>query len=188
MCPVRSVANLNDHSYTGIVDVNRWFGNHFSSYVHLEVPHGSKTSDYGCCAVLHRDIGGSPFPAMIAYPINPLPIRRRPKAESRTLPSLSVQALWVVPAVALVIVVLFLAIGRIQLSQTGSHLLSALSSTPRSLRIPSMFILQLVSGSATLSDIPAGSCFVIYHWFFLHGNCRLICRSISPSGRRHHLR
>lgn len=41
------VANLDDHSYTGVVDVNRWFGNHFSTYLHLESPHGSKVSDYG---------------------------------------------------------------------------------------------------------------------------------------------
>lgn len=41
------VANLNDHSDTAIFDVNRWFGNHFSSYLHLEIPHGSKSSDYG---------------------------------------------------------------------------------------------------------------------------------------------
>lgn len=41
------VANLNDHSYTGVFDVNRWFGNHFSSYLRLEIPHGSKTSDFG---------------------------------------------------------------------------------------------------------------------------------------------
>jgi len=41
------VGNLNDHSTVAIFDVNRWFGNHFSSYVHIEVPHGSKTSDYG---------------------------------------------------------------------------------------------------------------------------------------------
>jgi hypothetical protein len=41
------VANLNDHSYTGVFDVNRWFGNHFSSYLHLEIPRGSKTSDFG---------------------------------------------------------------------------------------------------------------------------------------------
>ena len=41
------VSNLDDHSFTGVVDVSRWFGNHFSSYVHLEVPHGSKTSDFG---------------------------------------------------------------------------------------------------------------------------------------------
>ncbi|MGO8759178.1 MAG: hypothetical protein ACLQG3_13730 [Terracidiphilus sp.] len=41
------VANLDDRSYTGVVDVSRWFGNHFTSYVHLEVPHGSKTSEYG---------------------------------------------------------------------------------------------------------------------------------------------
>jgi hypothetical protein len=41
------VANLDDHSDAGVFDVNRWFGNHFSSYLHLEIPHGSKTSDYG---------------------------------------------------------------------------------------------------------------------------------------------
>jgi hypothetical protein len=41
------VTNLNDHSYTAIFDANRRFGNHFSSYLHLEVPHGSKASDYG---------------------------------------------------------------------------------------------------------------------------------------------
>ena len=41
------VANLDDRSFTGIVDVSRWFGNHFSSYVHLEVPNGSRTSDFG---------------------------------------------------------------------------------------------------------------------------------------------
>jgi len=41
------VANLNDRSYTGVADVSRWFGNHFSSYVHLEAPRGSKTSEFG---------------------------------------------------------------------------------------------------------------------------------------------
>jgi hypothetical protein len=41
------VMNLDDQSSTGIVDVNRWIGNHFSSYLHLEIPHGGKTSDYG---------------------------------------------------------------------------------------------------------------------------------------------
>jgi hypothetical protein len=41
------VANLDDRSFISVVDVSRWFGNHFSSYVHLEVPTGSKTSDYG---------------------------------------------------------------------------------------------------------------------------------------------
>ena len=34
-------------SYIAIVDANRRFGNHFSSYLHLEIPQGSKTSDYG---------------------------------------------------------------------------------------------------------------------------------------------
>jgi hypothetical protein len=41
------VTNLDDQSYTGIFDVTRRFGNHISSYLHMEVPQGSKTSDYG---------------------------------------------------------------------------------------------------------------------------------------------
>ena len=41
------VTNLNDHSYVSVFDINRWFGKHFSSYLHMEVPSGSKTSDYG---------------------------------------------------------------------------------------------------------------------------------------------
>jgi hypothetical protein len=41
------VTNLDDHSFVTVADVSRWFGNHFSAYVHLEVPQGSKTSDYG---------------------------------------------------------------------------------------------------------------------------------------------
>lgn len=41
------VTNLDDHSYTAVFDVSRWFGNHFSSYVHMDVPRGNKTSEYG---------------------------------------------------------------------------------------------------------------------------------------------
>jgi hypothetical protein len=41
------VTNLDDHSYTAVFDASRWFGNHFSSYVQLEVPQGSKTSEFG---------------------------------------------------------------------------------------------------------------------------------------------
>jgi hypothetical protein len=41
------VANLNDSSYTAIFDAERRFGNRFSSYLHMEVPAGSKTSEYG---------------------------------------------------------------------------------------------------------------------------------------------
>ena len=41
------VANLDDHSYVPVIDVSRWFGNHFSAYTHIELPRGSKTSDYG---------------------------------------------------------------------------------------------------------------------------------------------
>jgi hypothetical protein len=44
---VEIVDNLNDRSYTGILDANRRLGNHFSSYLHLEVPHGSRASDFG---------------------------------------------------------------------------------------------------------------------------------------------
>ena len=41
------VTNLDDRSYTAIFDATRRFGNHFSSYLHVEIPQGSKTSDYG---------------------------------------------------------------------------------------------------------------------------------------------
>jgi hypothetical protein len=41
------VTNLDDRSYTAILDATRRFGSHFSSYLHLEVPQGGKTSDYG---------------------------------------------------------------------------------------------------------------------------------------------
>jgi hypothetical protein len=42
-----AVANLDDRSYTAVFDANRRFGNRFSSYLHLEVPSGSKKSEYG---------------------------------------------------------------------------------------------------------------------------------------------
>src|SRR3984957_4885950 len=32
------VANLDGHSFTSVVDVNRWYGKHVSSYLHMEVP------------------------------------------------------------------------------------------------------------------------------------------------------
>lgn len=41
------VTNFDDRSFTGIVDVSRWFGSHVSAYTHLEFPHGAATSDYG---------------------------------------------------------------------------------------------------------------------------------------------
>jgi hypothetical protein len=41
------VANLDDSSCAGVVDVSRWFGKHVSSYVHVEVPVGGKVSQYG---------------------------------------------------------------------------------------------------------------------------------------------
>jgi hypothetical protein len=41
------VTNLDDRSLVGIVDVSRWFGTHFSSYVHVEVPGGKRASEYG---------------------------------------------------------------------------------------------------------------------------------------------
>ena len=42
-----AVANLNDRSYTAIFDATRRFGNHFSTYLHVEVPIGKYHSDYG---------------------------------------------------------------------------------------------------------------------------------------------
>ena len=41
------VANLDDHSYAGVVDVSRWFGKHFSSYAHVQIPAGDRRSEYG---------------------------------------------------------------------------------------------------------------------------------------------
>lgn len=41
------VENLNDRSYTVIVDATRRFGSHFSSYMHMEIPEGSKGSEFG---------------------------------------------------------------------------------------------------------------------------------------------
>lgn len=55
------VANLDDASYIGILDVNRWFGNHFSSYVHIEIPHGAKTSDYGSAPYSNATSAGIRF-------------------------------------------------------------------------------------------------------------------------------
>jgi len=42
-----AVANLNDHSFTAGFDANRWFGKHYSSYLHMEIPAGNATSEYG---------------------------------------------------------------------------------------------------------------------------------------------
>jgi len=42
-----AVANLNDRSYTAVFDGTRRFGNHFSSYIHLEIPAGNNKSEYG---------------------------------------------------------------------------------------------------------------------------------------------
>jgi hypothetical protein len=41
------VTNLNDRSYTAIFDANRRFGSRFSSYLHMEIPVGKSTSEYG---------------------------------------------------------------------------------------------------------------------------------------------
>jgi hypothetical protein len=44
---VSIVSNLNDRSYTFVLDAERRFGTHFSSYLHLEAPQGNRTSQYG---------------------------------------------------------------------------------------------------------------------------------------------
>ena len=41
-----AVANCNDRSYTAIFDATRRFGNHFSSYLHMEIPVGKYHSEY----------------------------------------------------------------------------------------------------------------------------------------------
>jgi hypothetical protein len=41
------VENLNDRSYTAVFDVERRFGNRFSSYAHVEAPTGKKASEFG---------------------------------------------------------------------------------------------------------------------------------------------
>jgi len=41
------VSNLDDHSSVTVMDASRWFGTHFTSYVHLELPRGRGTSDFG---------------------------------------------------------------------------------------------------------------------------------------------
>jgi hypothetical protein len=41
------VTNLDDRSYAAVFDASRWFGNHLSSYVHVEVPRGGRISEYG---------------------------------------------------------------------------------------------------------------------------------------------
>ena len=41
------VTNLDDRSYTAIFDATRRFGNHLSSYMHVEIPQGGKNSEYG---------------------------------------------------------------------------------------------------------------------------------------------
>jgi hypothetical protein len=42
-----AVSNLNDRSYTAVFDANRRFGNHFSGYLHMEIPAGNPKSEYG---------------------------------------------------------------------------------------------------------------------------------------------
>ena len=55
------VVNLDDHSYTGILDVSRWFGNHFSAYVHMEAPRGSAASEYGAAPYVAATSAGVRF-------------------------------------------------------------------------------------------------------------------------------
>jgi hypothetical protein len=42
-----AVDNLNDRSYTAIVDAARRFGNYFTTYLHMEIPVGKYNSEYG---------------------------------------------------------------------------------------------------------------------------------------------
>ena len=56
-----AVANLNDRSFTAILDANRRFGNHFSSYLHLEIPVGSPKSEFGATPYSTATSGGVRF-------------------------------------------------------------------------------------------------------------------------------
>jgi hypothetical protein len=42
-----AVINLNDRSYTAVFDATRRFGNHVSTYMHMEIPVGGSSSEYG---------------------------------------------------------------------------------------------------------------------------------------------
>lgn len=42
-----AVSDLNDRSFITVLDANRRFGNHFSSYLHMEIPAGNARSAYG---------------------------------------------------------------------------------------------------------------------------------------------
>lgn len=55
------VTNLDDHSYVAVFDVSRWFGNHFSAYVHIEAPEGSSTSQYGAAPYVTATSAGVRF-------------------------------------------------------------------------------------------------------------------------------
>jgi hypothetical protein len=55
------VENLNDKSYTAIVDANRRFGDHFSSYLHLQIPEGGKTTEFGATPYLSATSVGVRF-------------------------------------------------------------------------------------------------------------------------------
>ena len=55
------VANLDDRSYTPVFDVSRWFGNHFSAYVHMEGPRGARSSQYGSAPYVTATSAGVRF-------------------------------------------------------------------------------------------------------------------------------
>jgi hypothetical protein len=55
------VRNLDDRSATGIFDVSRWFGNHFSAYTHIEIPSGGKTTAYGSAPYASSSAAGLRF-------------------------------------------------------------------------------------------------------------------------------
>jgi hypothetical protein len=41
------VTNPDDRSFVGVADISRWFGTHFTTYAHFEIPQGAVTSDLG---------------------------------------------------------------------------------------------------------------------------------------------
>ena len=118
------VANLNDHSLVGVVDLSRWFGNHFTSYVHLEVPSGSKNLRLRRSTLQHGHLRRSAVPPM--NPTRNPSIDDAGRQSNKTVRAFKAfcSEIWIVPAIAVVIAILILVIGH-ALSQIGAKFLSS---------------------------------------------------------------
>ena len=153
------VANLDDRSYTGVVDVNRWFGNHFSSYVHTEIPHGSKDIGLRLRALRSGDIGGSPIPAMNSPEETGTCATAADSQHGMGNRSFYSRLLWI-PGATILIALIFYSLGYLSLSRPAQHVFSIfIYSACISLRVSSVLPWishsDLQAGSATLVLIQA---------------------------------